>query len=161
MPFVLIIIGAYLLVCALRGSENALGLLLKGDFTGQSNFVYWLVAVLIVGSIGYVPAFRKISDLFLVLLVIVLLISDKGFFAKITSAIQQADSASNATGKLASASANSDLAGAGGSGGTGASGGSGGIGSAISSLAGGGDPTGGLLSSLTGGGGIGDILQIV
>jgi hypothetical protein len=91
VPFVLIIIGVVFLDAAVRNtvsdSSNGPGLatLLKGDFTGPDNFLYWLTAILIIGSIGYIDALKPISRMFMVLVVLVLFLSNGGFFTKAMS----------------------------------------------------------------------------
>jgi uncharacterized membrane protein YgcG len=87
MPFVLIIVGIVLLVAAVRNTVAApaspnLATLIKGDFTGQDNFAYWLVSILVIGALGYVPELKPLSRAFLVLVIIVLFLSNGGFFSK-------------------------------------------------------------------------------
>lgn len=85
MPFALIIVGIVLLVAAVRdtiGGDRGLFTLLKNDFTGQNNFSYWLVSILIIGAVGYIPTLRPISRMFLALVIVVLFISQGGFFSK-------------------------------------------------------------------------------
>lgn len=84
MPFALIIVGLVLVVSSVRntvtqGNPNLVGML-KQDFTGSDNFSYWMISILIIGALGYVPTFRPLSRAFLVLVVIVLIISNGGFF---------------------------------------------------------------------------------
>lgn len=100
MPFALALVGILLLVSALRGTSGALFATLKSDFTGSGNYLYWVVAIMIVGSIGYVKKLAPISDAFLALLLIVLMIANKGFFAQFTAGLS-ADS-SNACAKNSS-----------------------------------------------------------
>jgi hypothetical protein len=80
MPFALIIIGLVLVVSAVRDTTGDLVTVVKGDFTGPNNFSYWLVAMLIIGGLGYVPSLEKLSRLFLVLVVLGLFLSHGGFF---------------------------------------------------------------------------------
>jgi hypothetical protein len=87
MPFALAIAGILLLVSALRGTSGALFAAIKADFTGSGNYLYWVVAIMIVGSIGYVKKLQPVSDAFLALLLIVLFISNKGFFAQFTAGL--------------------------------------------------------------------------
>lgn len=85
MPFALIIIGTVLLVAAVRntiGGPDGLFTLLKNDFTGSNNFTYWVVSLLIIGAIGYIPTMRPLSRWFLALVIVVLFISQGGFFSK-------------------------------------------------------------------------------
>lgn len=94
MPFALAIIGIVILISAIRGTSGALFSTLKSDFTGSGNFLYWVIAILVVGSIGYVKKLQPISSAFLALLLIVLFISNKGFFAQFQSGISGAASTS-------------------------------------------------------------------
>jgi hypothetical protein len=82
MPFAFLIVGLVLVISAVRGTSSQLLTLLKGDFTGSNNFTAWMLAILLVGSLGYIKQIQPLSRAFLVLLVIVLLLSNGGFFAK-------------------------------------------------------------------------------
>jgi hypothetical protein len=119
MPFALLIIGAVLLISAARGTTNtgpngAPGLfaLLESDFTGSDNFIFWLVAILIIGAVGYIPKLRPISVAFLTLVIIVLFLTKGnpsgvggGFFAQFTSAIGGTQSVNPSTYASSTASA--------------------------------------------------------
>jgi|ERR1035437_314255 hypothetical protein len=72
MPFVLIIAGTILLVAGTRNTQADLYHLLVGDFTGQHNFVYWFLSIMVIGAIGYVPKMKPISEGFLILVILVL-----------------------------------------------------------------------------------------
>lgn len=97
MPFALLIIGAILLISAARGTTDGptgLFALVKGDFTGPASFVYWMVAILVIGSIGYIPKVKPISTAFLGLLIVVLFLAKGdpskaggGFFEKFTQGL--------------------------------------------------------------------------
>lgn len=91
MPLALLAAGLILLVSAMRGTTGELFLLLKGDFTGQGNFLMWILVLAAVGSIGYVKDLRPISNAFLVLILIVfILAANKGgrdFFSSLVSQI--------------------------------------------------------------------------
>jgi putative exporter of polyketide antibiotics len=80
MPFALIIIGVVLVVASVRNTQGDLYTLVKGDFTGQNNYVYWMLSILLVGSLGYIPSLTKLSRVFLVLILVVLLLHKQGFF---------------------------------------------------------------------------------
>jgi len=94
MPFVFIIVGLVLLFAGALGNTNELLGLLKGDITGKNNFIYWIVSILIIGSIGYVQDLRTLSRAFLVLVIVVLVLNEDkngngGFFAKFQDGISQ------------------------------------------------------------------------
>lgn len=93
MSFVLIIIGVFILVAGVRGTQNELWQLLQGDFSpsqqkqGQHSFTAWFLAILIIGAVGYVKDLRSLSRAFLALIIIVLFLSNGGFFANFFSSL--------------------------------------------------------------------------
>lgn len=105
MPFVLAIIGVMLMISAIQGTTGTLFSLLKSDFTGSDNFVLWIVAIMIVGSIGYIKKIQPISDAFLALILVVLFLSNKGFFAQFMTAIQNPVQATASTSSSTNGSA--------------------------------------------------------
>lgn len=103
MPFALLIIGLFLLIAGVRNTQDQLFTLIHGDFTGADNFIFWLLSILVIGSIGYVQKLKPVSTGFLVLIVLVLFLRKGnssgiggGFFSQFTSAI--AGSTSGGTG---------------------------------------------------------------
>lgn len=82
MPIALIAIGLIFLVVSVRGTAGEFMTLLRSDFSGQGNFVQWFVAIVLLGSLGYVKSMRGLSTAFLALLIIVLLLSNRGFFGE-------------------------------------------------------------------------------
>lgn len=88
MPFALIIVGLVLLISSLQGNQDTLFSLLKGDFIGQNNFIYWALSILVIGALGYVPNLRPLSRAFMVLVIVALFLKNgTGFFAQFQSAI--------------------------------------------------------------------------
>ncbi len=89
MPFFLIIVGVVFLVSASKGTQNQLFTLLKGDFSGPNNYFYWLASILVVGAFGYIPKFKPVSDMFLVLIVLSLVLTrgKAGLFQKVSAAL--------------------------------------------------------------------------
>jgi len=95
MAFALLIIGVVLITAGVRNTQSQLFQLVQGDFTGDSNFFFWFVSILIIGAIGYVKALKPISTAFLVLVILVLFLTkgnpgsaSGGFFAKFVQALQ-------------------------------------------------------------------------
>lgn len=82
MPLLLIGSGLVLVLVGLNGDAGKLYGLLANDFTGPQNFVYWFLAILILGAIGYIPSLEKLSKAFLVLVLIVLFLDNGGFFSQ-------------------------------------------------------------------------------
>lgn len=94
MPFALLLVGLLLLISGVRNTQDTLFSTVKGDFTGQNNFIYWFVAILIIGSVGYIPKLKPISTGFLALVIVVLFLkkgnstgAGGGLFAQLTSAL--------------------------------------------------------------------------
>src|SRR5678816_2903795 len=80
MPFVFAIIGLVFLIAGVRGGsvakpgdrhpgDDLLGLL-KNDLLGEHNFVYWIVSILAIGSLGYIDGMRNFSRALLVLVLL-------------------------------------------------------------------------------------------
>jgi len=88
MPFALLLIGLLLVTAAIRGSQDELVSLLYAEFSGQGNFLYWIIALVLVGAVGYVPKLKGFSDALLVLIIVSLFLSKgKGFFPQFANAI--------------------------------------------------------------------------
>lgn len=82
MGFVLIIFGIAFLLAGYHGNAKALFTQLGGEFTGTPSFGKWAIAILVIGGIGYIKPIKPVSDAFLLLVIVVLFLSDKGFFAQ-------------------------------------------------------------------------------
>lgn len=97
MALALIIIGAALIIVAIRNTYADLGTLLAKDFTGEGNFLYWIAALAVIGAVGYVPTLRGPSRALLALIVLVFFLTNgTGFFDKVASAIKGAKPATTA-----------------------------------------------------------------
>lgn len=105
MPYGIAFFAILLLVSGLRGTEDDLGALLKGDFIGKDTFLPWMAAIIIIGAIGYIPALKKPTDAFLALLLLVLVLANRGVFSQLSSAI---DSTTSATTVGVNTSENAD-----------------------------------------------------
>lgn len=110
MPFVLIVVGIILLVTAIQGTTGQLGSMLVQDTFGTGGYVYWFVAIIVIGAVGYVKQLKTLSDMGMFLVVLVLFLSHKGFFQQFNAEIGKIKSGGTAaTGSaLAPASAASD-----------------------------------------------------
>lgn len=96
MPLIFAFTGILLLIAAVRGTQDTLFGLVAGDFTGSNNFIFWVVAIVVIGMIGYVKPLKDFSTAFLVLLGAVILISNKGFFTNFQNAIKTTATAATA-----------------------------------------------------------------
>src|SRR4051812_43095952 len=90
MPFVLLLLGELLLVTGVKGTQDQFYSLVKDDFSGNGSFIYWLAAILLIGSLGYVQSLKAFSNALLILVLIVLLIHQdpKTLFGNISTALQ-------------------------------------------------------------------------
>lgn len=96
MPFALVIIGLILIVSGAKDTYRQLGAELQSDFTGPGNFTYWLAAIFLIGAVGYVEKLRPVSNLFLVLLILVIVIKNGGLFDRLNDFLSQGPVAPNA-----------------------------------------------------------------
>jgi hypothetical protein len=87
MPFALLVIGILFLVAAVRGEQKLLFDTLKDDFTGPNNFIFWALALFAIAAVGYFRPLRPISNAFMALVVIMLFLSNDGFFQKFSEQI--------------------------------------------------------------------------
>lgn len=90
MPYALVFTGIVLVVATIRGNLRFLGRLLAAEFVGTGSFLYWLVAIMLIGSVGYIRPLKPLSDAFIGLLLLVFLLKNgSGFFDKFNEAIRQ------------------------------------------------------------------------
>lgn len=99
MPFILIILGLILFVTAIKGTTGKLGTLLGEDVFTSGGYLYWLVSILIIGAVGYIKPLKGLSDAFIVLLLLVLVLSTGkrgasggGLFTQFTAALKDISS---------------------------------------------------------------------
>lgn len=88
MPIALLIVGIFLAIAGIKNNAATVGEVLRDDFSGAGSFWYWIVAVIIIGSVGYYAKAESVSRLFLVLIVIVFALSNEGIYARIAGALE-------------------------------------------------------------------------
>lgn len=89
MPFALVTIGIILFITAINNTWRGLGgQIYKDLFSEDGGFVYWAAGLVIVGLIGYIPTLKRPSDLFMVLVILAMLLQNKGFFGELQSGLQ-------------------------------------------------------------------------
>ena len=95
MPFVLITAGVVLFLTAINGTYQAFFSQLYQDMFGGSSsgnnstgFIYWALALVIVGLIGYIPEAKKPADFFMALVILGMILANGGFFTQLQQAIQ-------------------------------------------------------------------------
>ena len=98
MGISLITIGVILLIASVRdtleqtpdGSPGLFPLLVNDFEPGQKgNFLAWFIAIVLIGAVGIVPQLKPISTAMLVLVILVLLISNGGFFKQLEQSATQ------------------------------------------------------------------------
>lgn len=94
MPFALVIIGMLLIVTGFQNTYKQMGVLVSGEFSGPNNFFYWLVAIGVIGALGYAKSLEGFSRAFMALIIVVIFLSNKGFFSQLNPAIQAGSSTS-------------------------------------------------------------------
>ncbi|HEX3643303.1 MAG TPA: hypothetical protein VHV10_18615 [Ktedonobacteraceae bacterium] len=107
MPFAFLIVGTVLVVSGVRGQSQTLFSLVRGDFTGQNNYIYWMFSILLIGALGYIQSLKTFSHAFLALILIVLVLkegSDKnpggGFFQQFNSALREIAQGNSTNGAM-------------------------------------------------------------
>jgi hypothetical protein len=117
VPFILILAGAVLLIAAVRGPScgqvpchQLLFYLLAKDFTGPNNFIFWLVSILIIGAIGYIPKLKPISDGFLILVIVSLFVRKNGQGQSFITAFESQISGTQAASPRVTAGTSPNLA---------------------------------------------------
>jgi len=91
MPIFFLLIGIMLIVVAVNDKMADLTTLVKEDFSPSGDvaaFPIWMIAIFVTGSLGYIKALRPVANAFLVLIVVSMVLSNRGFFTKFKSAIE-------------------------------------------------------------------------
>lgn len=99
MPFAFILIGLALVISAVRGTHGDLAKLLKKDFTGENNFFVWMIAIGVIGLVGYNQKASTFSRYAMALVLLAMILANGGVFDKLSSAIREmGDEGSNGGG---------------------------------------------------------------
>lgn len=105
MGFVMLIVGLLMIITGARGTYAQFGTQFASEFqsTGtfgqpgyHPGFQIWLLAIGIVGAIGYVKELQLISRAFMTLIIISIFLSQKGFFAQFQAALSSGPKQPNA-----------------------------------------------------------------
>jgi hypothetical protein len=91
MPIFILFVGILLVAAGINNKLPLLLDLIKEDFRPTDNvagFHVWIIAIVVAGSLGYVRAFKPVANAFLVLIMVGLILSNKGFFDKFTDALE-------------------------------------------------------------------------
>lgn len=75
MAWAFIFIGAIFLIAAWKKKHPELFSLIKDDFTGTGNFVYWVMAIVFLVALGTFKPIRPVTDAFLGLVILIIIIA--------------------------------------------------------------------------------------
>lgn len=96
MIILFLFLGIMFVVSGLKGTETELAKQLEGDLVGangKSGFIVWLIALIVVGSLGYIPYLQKPSRYLMALIVVVIFLANKGVVSQLFNAIGSYESA--------------------------------------------------------------------
>jgi hypothetical protein len=88
MALLLGIVGLFVLSVGIQNRQDEAAAELQRTFSGEGNFLYWILALGVIGAIGSIDAVRTTAKMFLLLLFTVFTLSNKGFFGKLQEAVQ-------------------------------------------------------------------------
>lgn len=92
MPLFFLFVGIMLVVVGINDRASDLITLLKDDLEpsdGSPSFIVWILAVGVIALLGNVKSLKPVSNGFLVLLVLVFLLANKGFINQFLQDIGQ------------------------------------------------------------------------
>jgi hypothetical protein len=97
MIFIALLIGAVLIVAAVRNSQGALATALVTDVPG---YVVWGAAIFAVGAVGWIPGLKPVSRGLLALVLVVIVLNNykavlSGFQSAITTSEGQTPNANS------------------------------------------------------------------
>jgi hypothetical protein len=88
MPLIFLILGILFLVLARNNTQGDFETLLKSEFSGSQSFIVWVSALVILGLVGFWKPARPITDAAIGLIILVLILSNKGLFAQFNNALR-------------------------------------------------------------------------
>src|SRR5580698_9117935 len=88
MAFLFTVVGLLMIVTGVKGTYAQFGSQVASDFTGSQPFTYWVAAIIGVGAIGYIHTLQTVSRLFLTLILVSMVLANKGFFTQLTAALK-------------------------------------------------------------------------
>lgn len=107
MPFALILLGLLLIVTGARNTYAQFGAQVVTDATGPRGFLVWMVALVALGLLGYIRDLREFSHYFMALILLAMILSNRGFFQQFSEALAAGPIAPTAGGSQTIASASS------------------------------------------------------
>jgi len=107
MPVFLLIIGVLMMVLAVRGNTTYAINLVKADVLGTNGFVMWILAVIVLVSLGHIKSIRPVTDAFLGLVILVIIVysykNNNSIFSDFVSQVKEGVSTNGNCGQTPSA----------------------------------------------------------
>jgi len=103
MGYPLVLIGLLMVITGGRGTYAQFGKQIASEFQGPNNFAYWLLALGVIGALGYIQTLQTISRYMMALVLLSIFLSHKGFFAQFQAAMKAGPAAPNALPSSSSA----------------------------------------------------------
>jgi hypothetical protein len=100
MAFALLTVGVLMVASAVNNKQSVLVCLVQSDFTGPHSFIYWVIALLVIGAAGNIEKVKPLSDAFLFLIIVALFLAkgNAGFFGNFMQAIGSTAAAAGGSG---------------------------------------------------------------
>ena len=92
MPFALLFIGILLIVVGFQNTYKQFAAEVIKDFSGPGNFFYWMISIGLVGSLGYAESLKTFSRVFMALIIVAMILNNRGFFSKFSEAVETGSS---------------------------------------------------------------------
>lgn len=77
-----------MIVTGVRNTHEQFGAQLKQDFTGEGNFTYWVISLGGLGALGYIERLRPLTNAFMALIIVVMVLKNRGFFDNLMTAVK-------------------------------------------------------------------------
>lgn len=87
MALALFFIGLILVITGVKGTQGQLASLLASEFTGAGNFWAFIFGIFFLGALGYYPPLRNTSRMLIGLTLLVLILSNGGFWQNLVAAV--------------------------------------------------------------------------
>lgn len=88
MPIGVLIMGLAMLISGINDTQEELSAMLANDLTGDKSFTPWLASIILVGSLGMYKPIRPITDGFMALILVQLLLSSQPSLKSLTEAFK-------------------------------------------------------------------------
>jgi hypothetical protein len=96
MPYALVIIGLLMIITGINNTYSQFASQLSKDFSGSKSFIVWVMALGSVGALGYIKDLRQFSHYFMALILISMILANKGVFGQLQAALKSGPTAPTA-----------------------------------------------------------------